>query len=293
MSTNPAQPLIADAGTTLRREGRALIGWMTSEQGAIALAGGHQARAQDAGLLDRVKAARAAVASREAGADQDGIVNDHHVALPNIVQRLQAQENTQAFWNEGWSVAVVNLARVCSLQQAVASERARERVREVDPDDLSAIAGVTLPQASTTQLPAQFDEVRKVWIISAANPNLRITGQFGGELQPGTIGFGFTVGVLPSFLQVARHHGRYVLRDGYHRAFGLLARGITEAPAFVRDFGVGQLGISEGLFPTDVYLSERPPFLSDFLEDDVSADVAVPAVQKMVVVHGLELTPLA
>jgi hypothetical protein len=40
-------------------------------------------------------------------------------------------------------------------------------------------------------------------------------------------------------------------------------------------------------------MSERPPFLADFLEDDVSADVAVPAVQKMVVVHGLELTPLA
>jgi hypothetical protein len=192
MSTDPAQPLIAEEGATLRRDGRALIGWMTSEQGAIALAGGQRPGAQDAGLLDRVEAARAAVASREAGADQEGILNDHHPALPDIVRRLQAQTNTEAFWTEGWSVAVVNLARVCSLQQAVASERARERVRGIDPDDLSAIAGVTLPQASTTQLPAQFDEVRKAWIISAANPNLRITGQFGGELQPGTIGFGFT-----------------------------------------------------------------------------------------------------
>jgi hypothetical protein len=73
----------------------------------------------------------------------------------------------------------------------------------------------------------------------------------------------------------------------------LLARGITRAPAFVRDFGVGPLGTAAGLFATDVYLGDRPPLLSDFLDDEVAADVDVPAVQKMIVVHAIELTPLA
>jgi hypothetical protein len=163
----------------------------------------------------------------------------------------------------------------------------------VDPDDLASIAEVTLPQPSKAALPAQWDENRKTWIMTAANPNLQITGRFGGELQPGVVGFGVIVAISPSFLQVARHHGRFVLRDGYHRAYGLLARGITRAPAFVRDFGVGELGTAPGLFGTDVYLGERPPRLSDFLDNQVAADVDVPVVQKMIVVQGLELTPLA
>jgi hypothetical protein len=33
--------------------------------------------------------------------------------------------------------------------------------------------------------------------------------------------------------------------------------------------------------------------LFDFLDDEVAADVDVPVVQKMVVVQGMELTPLA
>lgn len=293
VSTDPAQPVIAEEEATLRRPGRALIGWMTPERGAVVLAGGRQEGSEDQKLRARVEAARQAVAAREPGAGQDGLVDDTHSDLPAIVDRLKQQENTQPFWSEGWTVAVVDLTRVCSLQQSVASEQARERVESVDPEDLGSIAELTLPLASQTQLPAQFDEVRNVWMISAPNPNLRITGHFGGELQPGAVGFGFLVGVMPSFLQVAQHHGRFVLRDGYHRAYGLLARGITHVPAFVRDFGVGQLGVGAGLFPTDVYLSERPPGLTDFLDDDVSSDVAVPVVQKMIVIQGLEITPLA
>jgi hypothetical protein len=35
-------------------------------------------------------------------------------------------------------------------------------------------------------------------------------------------------------MQVGRYKGRHFLRDGY-RAFGLLSRGVTVVPAFVRD----------------------------------------------------------
>lgn len=293
MSTNPAEPMVLESSSTLRRPGRALVGWMPTDQGAIALSGGDPQGATQDELLERAEAARAAVAARAAEVSQADIVDDAHLELPAIAQRLQAQENTPAFWNEGWTVAVVDLARVCSLQQSVASQQARERVGAIDPESMASIAEITLPPASVSELPAQLDTVKNAWIISAANPNLRITGHFGGPIQDGMIGFGFFVNVLPSFLQVARHHGRYVLRDGYHRAYGLLERGIQWAPAFVRDFGVGELGVGPGLFPTDVYLGDRPPFLVDFLDDAVASDVEVPVVQKMVVIQGLELAPLA
>jgi hypothetical protein len=227
------------------------------------------------------------------GIDQEGIIDEANPSLAAIVERLRQQEDTGAFWNEGWTVAVADLTCVCSLQQSVASQQAEDRVRDIDPADFDTVAEVTLPLPSKAQLPAQLDEHRTAWMITAANPNLRITGGIGGELQPGLISFGFAVAIMPSFLQVVRHHGRYVLRDGYHRAYGLLARGITHAPAFVRDFGVRDLGTGAGLFGTDVYLGERPPCLADFLDDNVAADVDVPVVQKMVVIQGMELTPLA
>jgi hypothetical protein len=63
-------------------------------------------------------------------------------------------------------------------------------------------------------------------------------------------------------------------------------------PAFARDFGIGGLGLGAGLFGTDVYLGARPPPLSDFLDDAVAADVPIPIVQKMIVIQGMELTPL-
>lgn len=293
MATNPAEPLVVEGSASLRRPGRALIGWMTTDQGAVALAGGEQAGATQPELRQRVDAARAIAAARTDSVSQDDLVDEHHADLDAIKQRLRSQDNTTAFWNEGWRVAIVDLTRVLSLQQSVASQQARDRVAAVDPESMTSIAEVTLPPPATSELPAQLDQARNAWIVSAPNPNLRITGHFGGPIQEGVIGFGFLVAVLPSFLQVARHHGRYVLRDGYHRAYGLLERGVTRAPAFVRDFGVGDLGTGAGLFTTDVYLGANPPQLADFLDDQVSADVDVPVVQKMLVIQGLELTPLA
>jgi hypothetical protein len=293
MSTNPAEPLIVEASSTLRRPGRALIGWLPADRGAIVLAGGRQEGALDGDLVAQANAARAVVAARPAGIDQEGMVDETHPSLPAVTQRLHQQPDTGPFWTEGWAVAVVDLERVCSLQQAVTSQQAEDRVKNIDPNDLVSIGDVTLPAPSQAPVRTQLDEYRHTWIVSSANPNLAIRGHYGGEVQPGIIGFGVLVGVNPSFLQVARHHGRFVLRDGYHRAYGLLARGITHAPAFVRDFGIAELGTAAGLFGTDVYLSDRPPLLPDFLDNDVAANVEVPAVQKTIVVQGLELTPLA
>lgn len=75
-------------------------------------------------------------------------------------------------------------------------------------------------------------------------------------------------------LSVARIQGRYFLRDGYHRAYGFLSNGIYVVPAFVREFGATeQLGIPAGMLPTGAWLGDRPPFLPDYIDDAVSAEV--------------------
>jgi hypothetical protein len=196
---------------------------MPPDRGAIVLAGGLHEGVLNPDLVARVEAARAAVAAHEAGIDQDGIIDDTDPALAAIVDRLRQQPDTGAFWNEGWAVAVADLTRVCSLQQSVASQQAEERVDDVDPDDLVSVAEVTLPAALDGGAAGAVRRAEE-GVDRDRPPNLQITGAMGGPAQGGGLALSFAVGIVPSFLQVARHHGRYVLRDGYHRAYGLLAR---------------------------------------------------------------------
>jgi hypothetical protein len=117
---------------------------------------------------------------------------------------------------------------------------------------------------SAGQLPGGFDNAQKAWVIPAANPNLRIAGTWSGPVD-GMLVFGFQIGMLPSFVSVARYRDRYVLKDGYHRAFGFLRPGIKCVPAFVRDVqSFEALGLlTTGMLPQDAYLGEHPPLLSD------------------------------
>ena len=47
-----------------------------------------------------------------------------------------------------------------------------------------------------------------------------------------------------------------------------------------------------GVLSQDVFLGDRPPALIDYLDDQVSAEISLPALQKMVVIQGLELNTL-
>ena len=106
----------------------------------------------------------------------------------------------------------------------------------------------------------------------------------------GMTAFGFAVHVNPSFMQVARSNGRHVLRDGYHRAIGLLEKGIRWVPVLTREFSQhDDMGLQTGLLPRQVFLGERPPMLTDYQEEVVSAEVNLPASQKLLLIQAIEI----
>jgi hypothetical protein len=94
-------------------------------------------------------------------------------------------------------------------------------------------------------------------------------------------------------MQVGRYRGHHYMRDGYHRAFGLLSRRITVVPAIVKDISAFEELVPDPrtMLPQDGYLGERPPVLADYLDDTVRAAVHLPAARKMVIVQALELAP--
>ena len=274
----------------IQRPARALLGWMEEKQ-AVLFQAGQRTDRNAPGYVERAELARTAVAARRPDVDQADLLSDVPMDLHDHIEALR--QPAGAFFDEGWSVAIADLRKVCGVQTHVFTDHTGLRTTVTDPTDLRSLAAITLPLPTQAELPAQFDQVRQAWILSAANPNLRIVGNWAGPLNQGVIGLGFAVSLTPSYLQVARFQNRFLLRDGYHRAYGFLRRGIFHVPAFFRDFGPFQdLGLPPGTLPQSAYLGDRPPILPDYLDDAVSADVMLPAFQKMIVIHGMELTPI-
>ena len=232
----PARPLTQpEPGAGAQRPARVPLGWLPPERGEFLLA--NQA---GAGLSDtqraRVGEARDAVAARPGGIDQADLVSALPAELADHVARLEMTPGGATIRTEGWDIAMVDLNRVVAFQPHVFTDTAIERVAGLDPDDLGSIAELTLPINYTAPVSFHYDELKQAYIITSPDPNLKVIANIGGPLPDGVPGFGFKIGVAPPFMQVARFQGRYLLRDGYHRSFGLLTRGITCVPALVRDF---------------------------------------------------------
>jgi hypothetical protein len=277
----------------INRVARSLLGWMPEQEALLTLSGRNTNAKPKSEHEARARRAREIVASRPAGVDQTGVVCDAPPQLHVHIDRLREYAGAAPFFNEGWAVQLVDLRKVCSFQPSVTIDNAETRVAGLDSQNPESLASVSLPIACDTPLPAQFDPVRQAFVFSAANPNLRVVGQFSAPVGPGLVGFGFVVAESPSFLQVVKFQGRHFLRDGYHRAYAFLRGGISVVPAFVREVGAtDEIGVPAGMLPQGAYLGDRPPLLPDFLNDDVAAEVRLPSVQKMIVVQAIELTPM-
>jgi hypothetical protein len=243
-------------------------------------------------IVARARDARDAVARREPGVDQEGVITDLPQELTPYIAGLQAHPGMAPFFAEGWSPVMADLRRVCVYQPHVLTDDSEQRVANVAEDDLLGIARLTMPVPEPVNLPAHYDFVQRAWMVASRNPNLRVTQQFAAPAQPGIVGagFGFGVAVLPSVVQVIAFRGRLLLRDGYHRAYGLLRRGITTVPVFHREFSaIEEVNIQQGMLPQDACLGDRPPTVGDYLDDEVAADVDVPAAQKLVIIKAIEL----
>jgi hypothetical protein len=190
---------------------------------------------------------------------------------------------------EGWDIAMVDLERVVAFQPHVYTDTTTERVASADPADLRSIAAVTLPINDAAPVSVQYDALKQAYVITSPHPNLRVLNPFNAQLPDGTTAFGFAVGVTLPFMQVARIQGRYVMRDGYHRAFGLLARGITSVPAYVRDFETTENLAPAGMLPHGAWLGDRPPLLRDYHDDRVAEPVNLPSQHRLIMIHALEL----
>jgi ParB-like chromosome segregation protein Spo0J len=300
--------LMVPRGSRLPGSARVLLGWLPREHGESLLA-----RQAEDGLPEtqraRVSRARDTVAARAAGIDQAGLISPLPDELAGHVTRLGSTPGGARMRAEGWEIAMVDLDRVVALQPSVFTGTAIERAAHLDPGDLRAVAELTLPVSHPRpigELPpgddvppieGQYHYLTQTYTFVSPNLNLTVAGNFdapGNRDAPqpgGLLGHGFNITVPPSFLQVARFQGRYLLRDGHHRAFGLLSRGITRVPAYVRDVAAAEELVTAGIetLPRSAWVGDRPPLLRDYHDDLVAEPVLVPVPHRMIVIHAVEL----
>jgi len=243
-------------------------------------------------IVTRATAAQAAVAARQPHGLDAGVVTD----LPNdqlaaYVDELKAQAFYQAFIAEGgWQVRIADLQRIRSLQPVVHTDHAADRTEGAIPDDPLSLARITLPHSRAKDPTAVIPTADgRGWIITCRNPQLRVRGPYKGDVDNSgykTKVFGIETEIPNSLVQVARWQGAYILRDGYHRAYGLLSRGISSVPVLYREFPDFQPPIAApSLFDPAVYMGERAPLLTDYLDDAVAANIEVPRSQKTLVIQ--------
>ncbi len=279
------------------RKARALVGYLTREAALPLLLGGHAA---EPGIdlspqLSQWERARREVEERAPIELVNPTVETPRVYASRIEQFRQRPDVIQAFAPHDWTVGAIDLRHsVLSYQTIVHTEDAIQRVSEVDLHDPEAVFDACLPQAEKVELPGGFDQSQNAFTISSLNPNLRIASfelveapLAGGQTKRI---LGFTLSLGSSHVQVVEYRGRWMVRDGYHRLYGLLSRGATVVPCVIirartfEETGAGR----PGFFGFETLYSDRPPRLSDFADTRYSVEVTTPAVRKVVRIRGEE-----
>lgn len=287
---SPPTELPAVAPGHGQRPARALLGWMPPSQGELALVSNQMGVTLGAEQYACLQAARAAVAARPTYLTQGDAASAPPSTLMDHIDRLRTSTGAQMFL-EGWEVAMVDLTQVIAFQPVVHTDTVLERIAKVDITDIGAVAEFTLPTTHVAQIAAQQPHGQNVLVFTSPSPNLRVIGTFHGPVPQasGMPGGGFVVAEVASFVQVIRVGDRYILHDGYHRAFGLISRGVTAVPAFVRTFEHLNGLVPNGMLPTEAWMGDRPPMLTDYHDDVVAGAISLPASQKVILVQATEI----
>ena len=281
----------------LRREARALIGWMSESEAIVSLLGRNPLPGEDLSeLRRRHRQYRETASQLPDGEDADPLIEVAGERLDEIRSRPEVAAN---FPGLDWRPAMVDLRHVRSFQKIIFTDGLDERLKDARSED--GLFELCIPRKQPRHpLGAFTDSDGKGFTISSFNPNLRIAaGQVSeADVSPGPMmptvrmqAVTLLVFLGTSYLQAVRYRGRTFIRDGYHRAAGLLRLGIRRVPCiFIEATSFEQVGsiMLPGAFTYEALYSGRAPYLSDFWDDRVAANVSQPAVRKVVRIRGEE-----
>ena len=146
----------------------------------------------------------------------------------------------------------------------------------------------SLDELLNTALPLSI--IPPVNLMTMSTPNGMVAYSMNNTLRVEGPGFDqttgrvtFAIGLGPNLLLIREHAGRYVLMNGYHRAWLLRSKKVTMVPAVIAHVADPKdLDLGPGFVSASVLMGPRPPTVDDFFNNSVSMDVDVRATLKAV-----------
>ncbi len=268
------------------RNGRALLGFMEEDEALQFLQGMcfWDTDKEQNELRDLWRTCRDGVKRLEGNYEEPRLVDLPDKATPHLDTVQKAPMFQQAFAGRDIEFKGVELRSLVAFQKFV----------DVDFCDQLGWASKGMESAAT--LKACIPERFPLETLLHVNPQERSITFISRQLNPTIIGLAvakgddgnpvaqFTLGSNANYLQAVQYRGRVLLKNGYHRAYAMLAAGVTYAPCILME-GRGLLDTGaarEGFFGEHLLYSGRPPLVRDFLNDAVAQDIRLRGVKKVV-----------
>jgi hypothetical protein len=225
---------------------------------------------------DKLVRARALVAQRPAFEQVCPLLTAESYTLKDLFDlHAQRADLVEEMSGLSWSLGLVDLRSLIAFQRRLFFPYGFFLPPVPSANDWPALMAHSFATAKPPEFERTHDQSSQTLIFRSENPNMhfRVTNDTT---------FPITVHTGSPFFEIASFRGRWFLRDGYHRAFALLRAGVQHVPAVIAHATtIDQLGAAQSwFFPETILFSERPPLVTDFLEDNLVVEYDRPRLIK-------------
>lgn len=148
------------------------------------------------------------------------------------------------------------------------------------PPDQEHLLRTCLPPDVVPPLQTRWEGIQNGIAVYSMNNSFAARGPIVDQAKGQIV---FVVGAMPNLMLVREHAGRYILANGYHRAWMLRSRGVSMAPVVLVNVpNIADVVPPVGFVQPATLFGPCPPLVDDFLDDSLSVSVDVRATLRMV-----------
>ena len=196
-------------------------------------------------------------------------------------------------YRRNWEIRMIDLTAAVAIQKSLVIGSWHERLTSSPPRGPSELFEICFPRSDGAHAPMGVVDGGGI-AYSSYSPNLRVAARTsmvqqipvgdGGEPRQARF-VGFEINFGSPFVHAVEHHGRLILRNGYHRCYSLLALGIARVPCLfasnAKSAG-GECSNDAAFFNATEILGPRPPMVRDFHDPGVAHLGTRAAMRKVV-----------
>ncbi|WP_158944712.1 hypothetical protein [Granulicella sp. S190] len=249
-----------------------------------------------AALDSNVEQARARLSQLQHYANNSALLEQETRNIQQLLTAAATDEDMQREYERlNWTLGVVDLRCLIAFQRRLIFSPVQEKPLLPKQDDWLGLISLSVGSRRSTRhelVHHHSESDRLDMSLHSSNPDLQL--KFHPKTKDRDL-LPFSLYGGSPFFEVAEFRGRWFLRDGYHRAYHLLQAGVHRLPAvviYVRS--IEELGATEPWFFSEQQLfSDRPPKVTDFLEDSMTLRYERTALRKVLRIRVEEsLEPL-